>query len=79
LKYLNILTNFPDFRYANISIKSEDSISVLWRPRGNHPGRSPLNPTLTSRVDVEIYWYIKITIKYNLEKKSEEVKSRFNW
>jgi hypothetical protein len=35
-----------DLRDANISIKSVDSISVLWRPRGDHPCRSPLNPAL---------------------------------
>jgi hypothetical protein len=38
---LNIL-GFRDFRDANVSIKSVDSVSVLWRPRDDRSGHSPL-------------------------------------
>jgi hypothetical protein len=37
---------FRDFKDANVSVRSVDSILVLWRPRGDHPGRSPLYPVL---------------------------------
>jgi hypothetical protein len=37
-----------DFREENISIKSLDSISVLWRPRGDSPDHCPLNAALGS-------------------------------
>jgi hypothetical protein len=42
------LQTFRDFREANVLTKSVDSISDLWRPRGDCPGRSPLNPALAS-------------------------------
>jgi hypothetical protein len=32
---LKYKVTFRDFREANVSIKSVDSISVLWRPRGD--------------------------------------------
>jgi hypothetical protein len=35
---------FHDFREANVSVKSVDSISVLRRPQSEHPRHSPLNP-----------------------------------
>jgi hypothetical protein len=34
--------NFHDFREVNVSIKSVDSISVFWRPRGRPPRSLPL-------------------------------------
>jgi hypothetical protein len=34
---------FRDFGEADVSIKSVDSISVLWRSWGDLPGCSPLN------------------------------------
>jgi hypothetical protein len=37
---------FRDFRERNVSIKSVDSLPVLWRPKGNRPSRFFLNPTL---------------------------------
>jgi hypothetical protein len=36
---------FCDFRETNVSIKYVDSISVLWWPRGDRPGRPPPPPT----------------------------------
>jgi hypothetical protein len=41
---------FRDFREENISIKSVHSISVLWRPRGERPGRPTLNPAQVKSV-----------------------------
>jgi hypothetical protein len=35
--------NFRDFREANVSLKSVDSIRVLWRPRGDLRSRTLLN------------------------------------
>jgi hypothetical protein len=50
ISYTNSKYNltFRDLGEANVSIKSVDSISVLWRPRGDRRGRSPFNPALTS-------------------------------
>jgi hypothetical protein len=45
---------FRDFREANVSIKSVYSNSVLWSPRGDHPSRSSVNPTL-SRVQFNVF------------------------
>jgi hypothetical protein len=32
-----------EFRKENVSVQFVDSISVLWRTRGYHPGRSSIN------------------------------------
>jgi hypothetical protein len=38
--------NVRDFREANVSLKSVDSIYVLWRPRGDRRSYSLLNRAL---------------------------------
>jgi hypothetical protein len=34
------------FREENVSVKSENYFSALWKPRGESPGHSLLNPAL---------------------------------
>jgi hypothetical protein len=40
--YLKYQITFSDLRKSDVSMKCMDSISVLWRPRGDRQGRSPL-------------------------------------
>jgi hypothetical protein len=47
---------FRDLREADVSAKSVDSISVLWGPRGDHPGRCPLKPALLMLLEAQTHY-----------------------
>jgi hypothetical protein len=43
---------FSDFRETNVSIKTVDFISVLWKRQGDRPCPFLINPVLLKR----LYW-----------------------
>jgi hypothetical protein len=53
------ITKNADFGEANVSVKSVESLAVLWRPRSDHPDSSALNLAQQGHLSLSVVAYFK--------------------